>query len=76
MPLCLYVEFSFHSSSSSSDDEDPKEDKTDSNEDLVSGTMWLGTEDGSILIYNSTDNIRTKKNKVKIQHTSSVHTIM
>ncbi|XP_024217361.1 rho guanine nucleotide exchange factor 17 isoform X2 [Halyomorpha halys] len=64
-------------SSSSSDDDDLKEDnKTDSNEDLVSGTMWLGTEDGCILIYNSTDNIRTKKNKVKIQHTSPVHTII
>nr|CAI5859918.1 unnamed protein product [Callosobruchus analis] len=30
-------------------------------------TMWLGTEDGCIHVYNSTDNIRTKKNKIKVQ---------
>ncbi|KAK9889314.1 hypothetical protein WA026_004594 [Henosepilachna vigintioctopunctata] len=39
-------------------------------------TMWLGTEDGCIHIYNSTDNIRIKKNKMKIQHNSSVLSII
>lgn len=39
-------------------------------------TMWLGTEDGCIHVYNCTDNIRTKKNKIKIQHGSAVYCIM
>ncbi|XP_039288297.1 rho guanine nucleotide exchange factor 17 isoform X2 [Nilaparvata lugens] len=39
-------------------------------------TMWLGTEDGSIHVYNCSDNIRIKKNKVKIQHRSAVHSII
>lgn len=39
-------------------------------------TMWLGTEDGCIHVYNSMDNIRIKRNKVKIQHGSAVHCIM
>lgn len=45
-------------------------------EDLNQPTMWLGTEDGCIHVYNCSDNIRIKKNKVKIQHGSSVHCIM
>lgn len=40
------------------------------------GQMWLGTEDGFIHVYNCTDNIRTKKNKIKIQHVSSVQSIL
>ncbi|XP_050544977.1 rho guanine nucleotide exchange factor 17-like [Daktulosphaira vitifoliae] len=39
-------------------------------------TMWLGTEDGCIHVYNSMDNIRIKRNKVKIQHGSAVHCII
>lgn len=39
-------------------------------------TMWLGTEDGNIHVYLCSDNIRIKKNKVKIQHCSSVQSIM
>lgn len=39
-------------------------------------TMWLGTEDGCIHVYNCSDNIRIKKNRVKIQHGSSVYCIM
>lgn len=38
--------------------------------------MWLGTEDGCIIVYNCTDNIRTKKNKIKIQHISAVYSIL
>ncbi|XP_015511669.1 rho guanine nucleotide exchange factor 17 isoform X3 [Neodiprion pinetum] len=45
-------------------------------EDLNQPTMWLGTEDGCIHVYNCSDNIRIKKNKVKIQHGSSVHCII
>ncbi|XP_055384459.1 uncharacterized protein LOC129614093 isoform X1 [Condylostylus longicornis] len=51
----------------------------DSNsEDMESqqSTMWLGTEDGCIHVYNSTDNIRIKKNKIKIEHLSSVYSIL
>lgn len=39
-------------------------------------TMWLGTEDGCIHVYNCLDNIRIKKNKVKLQHNSGVHSIV
>lgn len=38
--------------------------------------MWLGTEDGFIHVYNCTDNIRIKKNKIKIQHVSAVSSIL
>ncbi|XP_069677397.1 rho guanine nucleotide exchange factor 17 isoform X2 [Periplaneta americana] len=44
--------------------------------DSLQPTMWLGTEDGCIHVYNCSDNIRIKKNKVKIQHGSSVHSII
>ncbi|KAF5283417.1 hypothetical protein FQA39_LY04793 [Lamprigera yunnana] len=50
---------------------------TDSEEpDNQQSTMWLGTEDGCIHVYNSTDNIRIKKNKIKLQHSSAVLSIM
>ncbi|CAH2235682.1 jg18052 [Pararge aegeria aegeria] len=39
-------------------------------------TMWLGTEDGCIHVYNCLDNIRIKKNKIKLQHNSGVHSIV
>lgn len=38
--------------------------------------MWLGTEDGFIHVYNCTDNIRIKKNKIKIQHVNAVTSIL
>ncbi|XP_032522674.2 rho guanine nucleotide exchange factor 17 isoform X4 [Danaus plexippus] len=38
-------------------------------------TMWLGTEDGFIHVYNCMDNIRIKKNKIKLQHSASVISI-
>lgn len=44
--------------------------------DNLQPTMWLGTEDGCIHVYNCSDNIRIKKSKVNIQHGSSVHSIM
>ncbi|XP_018013891.1 rho guanine nucleotide exchange factor 17 [Hyalella azteca] len=39
-------------------------------------TMWLGTEDGFIHVYNCSDSIRIKKNKFKFQLGSSVHSII
>lgn len=39
-------------------------------------TMWLGTEDGCIHVYNCSDNIRIKKNKIKIQLSSTVNSIV
>ncbi|XP_055853604.1 rho guanine nucleotide exchange factor 17 isoform X2 [Episyrphus balteatus] len=39
-------------------------------------TMWLGTEDGYIHVYNCNDTIRIKKNKIKIQHASAVYSIL
>ncbi|XP_032453905.1 uncharacterized protein LOC100123336 isoform X2 [Nasonia vitripennis] len=45
-------------------------------EDSNQPTMWLGTEDGCVHVFNCSDNIRIKKNKVKILHSSSVHCII
>ncbi|XP_054270541.1 rho guanine nucleotide exchange factor 17 isoform X2 [Macrosteles quadrilineatus] len=81
---------SLESSSSSSEDEGVEttgrgEEEGDSGAggeeggeeyDHLQPTMWLGTEDGCIHVYNSSDNIRTKRNKIKIQHGSSVHSII
>lgn len=39
-------------------------------------SMWLGTEDGFIHVYASSDSIRVKKNKIKMHHGSSVHCIL
>lgn len=39
-------------------------------------TMWLGTEDGCIHVYNCNDNIRMKKNRIKIQLSSAVNSIV
>lgn len=39
-------------------------------------TMWLGTEDGFIHVYNCSDTIRIKKNKFKFQPGSPVHCII
>lgn len=36
-------------------------------QDPQKSTMWLGTEDGCIHIFQCTDNIKTTKNKLKIQ---------
>ncbi|CAG9759796.1 unnamed protein product [Ceutorhynchus assimilis] len=73
----------FDSSSSSDEDErrDEDEKKSERNSECSSflgeepdklSTMWLGTEDGCIHIYNSNDNIRIKKNKVKLQLGSAI----
>ena len=71
------------------EDEDVTTD--DDEEDLVSvsrkaqilmepeigqATMWLGTEDGTIHVYNCTDNIRIKKNKDKFCHSAPVLSIL
>lgn len=51
--------------------------KSDTDEtDRTQSTMWLGTEDGCVHVYNCTDNIRIKKNKIKIQHSSAVYSIL
>ena len=42
----------------------------------VQATMWLGTEDGTIHVYNCTDNIRIKKNKDKFCHSAPVLAIL
>lgn len=80
------------SSSSSEDDKSDNEDfqeihphvpstADNSNADLddiehLGATMWLGTEDGYIHVYSSTDNIRIKKNKMKMQHPASILSLM
>lgn len=74
----------FYSSSSSSSDEDDddesSEDQKDATENLVpetvESTMWLGTEDGVVHIYNCADSLRIKRNRLKIQHNSAVYCIL
>lgn len=77
----------FDSSSSSDEDSRVNEEKRTEHADSEynnlypdepdkHSTMWLGTEDGCILIYNSNDNIRIKKNKIKLQLGSSVLCIL
>uniref|UniRef100_A0A8C6XCU6 Rho guanine nucleotide exchange factor 17 n=1 Tax=Naja naja TaxID=35670 RepID=A0A8C6XCU6_NAJNA len=39
-------------------------------------SMWLGTEDGCIHVYQSSDNIRNRKNSLKMQHSASVTCIL
>lgn len=52
-------------------------------EDLLSidpeaykSSVWLGTEDGCIHVYQSSDNIRNRKNSMKMQHTASILCIL
>ncbi|NWR43255.1 ARHGH factor, partial [Regulus satrapa] len=52
-------------------------------EDLLSldpeahqSSMWLGTEDGCIHVYQSSDNIRNRKNSMKMQHAAAVMSIL
>lgn len=51
-------------------------DDSTADQQLQQSTMWLGTEDGCVHVYNCTDNIRIKKNKTKLQHISAVYSIM
>ena len=56
-------------------------EQTQSSEQVGTGgggqaTMWLGTEDGTIHVYNCTDNIRIKKNKDKFCHTAPILAIL
>ncbi|KAL5012289.1 hypothetical protein ScPMuIL_010840 [Solemya velum] len=45
-------------------------------QDSHKSTMWLGTEDGCIHIFQCTDNIKTTKNKLKIHHGSPVYCVI
>ncbi|KAH3843698.1 rho guanine nucleotide exchange factor 17-like [Dreissena polymorpha] len=45
-------------------------------QDRLKSTMWLGTEDGCIHIFQCTDNIKTTKNKLKIQLGYPVYSIL
>lgn len=52
------------------------EDSSASDSQQHQPTMWLGTEDGCIHVYNCTDNIRTKKNKTKMHLASAIYSIL
>nr|XP_023648178.1 rho guanine nucleotide exchange factor 17 isoform X2 [Paramormyrops kingsleyae] len=39
-------------------------------------SVWLGTEDGCIHVYQSSDNIRNRKNSMKMQHAASILSIL
>ncbi|XP_075146782.1 rho guanine nucleotide exchange factor 17 isoform X2 [Haematobia irritans] len=52
--------------------QDSNPEESDGNQ----STMWIGTEDGCIHVYNSTDNIRIKKNRIKIEHHAAVYSIL
>lgn len=47
-------------------------EEVDSASHLSQATMWLGTEDGCIHIYHCGENIRLKKNRIRIQHGATV----
>ncbi|XP_022099543.1 rho guanine nucleotide exchange factor 17-like isoform X3 [Acanthaster planci] len=44
--------------------------------EVLQPTMWLGTEDGCIHIYQCTDNIRTRKSRTKVRHPAAVQCIL
>ncbi|CAE1228221.1 ARHGEF17 [Acanthosepion pharaonis] len=58
------------------DNSDPNTTTTRWMHDTMKSTMWLGTEDGCIHIFLCTDNIKTTKNKLKIQHGAPVYCII
>jgi hypothetical protein len=45
---------------------------SDDPEVSIQATMWLGTEDGCIHIYHCGENIRLKKNRIRIQQGAAV----
>lgn len=52
-------------------------------EDLLSvdpeayqSSVWLGTEDGCVHVYQSSDSIRDRRNSMKLQHAASVTCIL
>ncbi|XP_064637015.1 uncharacterized protein LOC135493544 [Lineus longissimus] len=59
-----------------SSDDDEKGCKSGALYDPYKSTMWLGTEDGFIMIFQCTDNIKTTRNKLRIQHAASVLSIV
>lgn len=61
---------------SSSDHSHITEESSSNDNQQQQPTMWLGTEDGCIHVYNCTDNIRTKKNKIKMQLSSAIYSIL
>lgn len=64
------------SAPNSSSDQSHIDDSSSNDNQQHQPTMWLGTEDGCIHVYNCTDNIRTKKNKIKIQLVSAIYSIL
>ncbi|KAF7662145.1 hypothetical protein LDENG_00243830 [Lucifuga dentata] len=44
--------------------------------EVYQSSVWLGTEDGCIHIYQSSDNIRNRKNSMKMQHSASTLCIL
>ena len=65
------------SSGSAGSAHDPEDSESNNPRDpMSSATMWLGTEDGHINVYNCTDNIRIKKNKEKFFHPAPVLEIL
>jgi len=39
-------------------------------------SVWLGTEDGGLHIYDCSDSVRVKKNRHKIQHKAPLNSIL
>ncbi|XP_037087920.1 rho guanine nucleotide exchange factor 17-like [Pollicipes pollicipes] len=64
--------------SSDSDDSRPDEGRSAADEARLQDqpTMWLGTEDGCVYVYNCADYVRIKKTKVKVQLGSAAHAIV
>ncbi|XP_063807274.1 rho guanine nucleotide exchange factor 17 isoform X2 [Pseudophryne corroboree] len=52
------------------------EDMLSIDPEAYQSSMWLGTEDGCIHVYQSSDNIRNRKNSMKMQHAAAVMCIL
>ncbi|XP_038617610.1 rho guanine nucleotide exchange factor 17 [Tachyglossus aculeatus] len=52
------------------------EDLLTADPEAFQSSVWLGTEDGCIHVYQSSDNIRNRKNSLKLQHGAAVTCIL
>jgi len=39
-------------------------------------SVWLGTEDGALQVYDCSDSVRVKKNRHKVEHKAPLHSIV
>ncbi|XP_037004537.2 rho guanine nucleotide exchange factor 17 [Artibeus jamaicensis] len=52
------------------------EDLLSADPEAYQSSVWLGTEDGCVHVYQSSDSIRDRRNSMKLQHSASVTCIL